>query len=170
MTAHTDQLKCRINDTFCWRFSVFCDVLSSVLTAVLCVAARRGGEGSGGGDGSQQIWSLSDSGERISQEEDGLHAHERLLQVLTESKLYSTSPDDSCTTSWVQYLPPWLILFTVSLRSRSHSVFSVTIHMKEITMDGEELVKIGKLNLVIIHFIQIWYVSCEKSLYFPFTK
>uniref|UniRef100_A0A8C8H9D3 Kinesin-like protein n=1 Tax=Oncorhynchus tshawytscha TaxID=74940 RepID=A0A8C8H9D3_ONCTS len=32
--------------------------------------------------------------------------------------------------------------------SRSHSVFSVTIHMKEITVDGEELVKIGKLNLV----------------------
>lgn len=32
--------------------------------------------------------------------------------------------------------------------SRSHSVFSVTIHMKEITMEGEELVKIGKLNLV----------------------
>uniref|UniRef100_A0AAR2KIA7 Kinesin-like protein n=1 Tax=Pygocentrus nattereri TaxID=42514 RepID=A0AAR2KIA7_PYGNA len=32
--------------------------------------------------------------------------------------------------------------------SRSHSVFSVTIHMKEITLDGEELVKIGKLNLV----------------------
>ncbi|KAM9365269.1 kinesin-like protein KIF11 isoform 1-T2 [Pholidichthys leucotaenia] len=32
--------------------------------------------------------------------------------------------------------------------SRSHSVFSVTIHMKEVTLDGEELVKIGKLNLV----------------------
>ncbi|KAM6956574.1 kinesin-like protein KIF11 [Aplochiton taeniatus] len=32
--------------------------------------------------------------------------------------------------------------------SRSHSVFSVTIHMKEITVEGEELVKIGKLNLV----------------------
>uniref|UniRef100_A0A674EYV8 Kinesin-like protein n=1 Tax=Salmo trutta TaxID=8032 RepID=A0A674EYV8_SALTR len=32
--------------------------------------------------------------------------------------------------------------------SRSHSVFSVTIHMKEITIEGEELVKIGKLNLV----------------------
>ncbi|XP_027442560.2 kinesin-like protein KIF11 isoform X1 [Zalophus californianus] len=32
--------------------------------------------------------------------------------------------------------------------SRSHSVFSVTIHMKETTTDGEELVKIGKLNLV----------------------
>lgn len=57
----------------------FC--LSSVLTAVSCVAARRGGEGSGGGDGSQQRWSLSDPGERISQEEDGVHAHERLLQV-----------------------------------------------------------------------------------------
>lgn len=35
--------------------------------------------------------------------------------------------------------------------SRSHSVFSVTIHMKETTIDGEELVKIGKLNLVSIH-------------------
>ncbi|XP_077351865.1 kinesin-like protein KIF11 isoform X3 [Festucalex cinctus] len=32
--------------------------------------------------------------------------------------------------------------------SRSHSVFSVTMHMKELTLDGEELVKIGKLNLV----------------------
>ncbi|KAJ3610125.1 hypothetical protein NHX12_022219 [Muraenolepis orangiensis] len=32
--------------------------------------------------------------------------------------------------------------------SRSHSVFSVTIHMKEVNLDGEELVKIGKLNLV----------------------
>ena len=29
--------------------------------------------------------------------------------------------------------------------SRSHSVFSVKIHMKETTVDGEELVKIGKL-------------------------
>lgn len=37
---------------------------------------------------------------------------------------------------------------TVALCSRSHSVFSVTIHMKEITLEGEELVKIGKLNLV----------------------
>ncbi|XP_017289753.1 kinesin-like protein KIF11 isoform X2 [Kryptolebias marmoratus] len=35
-----------------------------------------------------------------------------------------------------------------SYSSRSHSVFSVTIHMKEITLEGEELVKIGKLNLV----------------------
>uniref|UniRef100_G1RQ95 Kinesin-like protein KIF11 n=1 Tax=Nomascus leucogenys TaxID=61853 RepID=G1RQ95_NOMLE len=34
------------------------------------------------------------------------------------------------------------------IRNRSHSVFSVTIHMKETTIDGEELVKIGKLNLV----------------------
>ncbi|XP_032416779.1 kinesin-like protein KIF11 [Xiphophorus hellerii] len=32
--------------------------------------------------------------------------------------------------------------------SRSHSVFSVIIHMMKITLDGEELVKIGKLNLV----------------------
>ncbi|CAH1784140.1 unnamed protein product [Owenia fusiformis] len=32
--------------------------------------------------------------------------------------------------------------------SRSHSVFSVTLHMKENTIDGEELLKTGKLNLV----------------------
>lgn len=32
--------------------------------------------------------------------------------------------------------------------SRSHSVFSVAVSIKENTMDGEELLKIGKLNLV----------------------
>ena len=32
--------------------------------------------------------------------------------------------------------------------SRSHSVFSVTIHIKEVNVDGEELIKVGKLNLV----------------------
>ncbi|XP_053389919.1 kinesin-like protein KIF11-A, partial [Mercenaria mercenaria] len=32
--------------------------------------------------------------------------------------------------------------------SRSHSVFTVTIHTKENTIDGEELLKTGKLHLV----------------------
>ncbi|OTF79817.1 kinesin-like protein KIF11-like protein, partial [Euroglyphus maynei] len=32
--------------------------------------------------------------------------------------------------------------------SRSHSIFSITVHIKEVTFDGEEVVKIGKLNLV----------------------
>ncbi|KAF9919039.1 kinesin motor protein cin8 [Lobosporangium transversale] len=32
--------------------------------------------------------------------------------------------------------------------SRSHGVFSITVHVKEATDDGEELLKIGKLNLV----------------------
>jgi len=32
--------------------------------------------------------------------------------------------------------------------SRSHTIFSVTIHVKDTEIDGEELVKIGKLNLV----------------------
>jgi kinesin family member 11 len=32
--------------------------------------------------------------------------------------------------------------------SRSHSIFTVTIHMKETTTDGEDLMKVGKLNLV----------------------
>lgn len=34
--------------------------------------------------------------------------------------------------------------------SRSHTVFSVTVHIKESTLEGEELVKTGKLNLVSI--------------------
>lgn len=32
--------------------------------------------------------------------------------------------------------------------SRSHSIFSITIHIKEATPEGEELMKCGKLNLV----------------------
>ena len=32
--------------------------------------------------------------------------------------------------------------------SRSHSVFSVTVHIKESSIDGEEMLKTGKLNLV----------------------
>ena len=32
--------------------------------------------------------------------------------------------------------------------SRSHSVFTITIHIKETTMEGEDLLKVGKLNLV----------------------
>ncbi|XP_042464696.1 kinesin-like protein KIN-5A [Zingiber officinale] len=32
--------------------------------------------------------------------------------------------------------------------SRSHSIFSITIHIKEITPEGEEMIKSGKLNLV----------------------
>ncbi|KAG7036905.1 Kinesin-like protein KIN-5D [Cucurbita argyrosperma subsp. argyrosperma] len=32
--------------------------------------------------------------------------------------------------------------------SRSHSIFSITIHIKECTPEGEEMIKCGKLNLV----------------------
>ena len=32
--------------------------------------------------------------------------------------------------------------------NRSHTIFSITVHIKENTDDGEELMKIGKLNLV----------------------
>lgn len=32
--------------------------------------------------------------------------------------------------------------------SRSHCIFSITVHIKETTADGEELLKVGKLNLV----------------------
>lgn len=32
--------------------------------------------------------------------------------------------------------------------SRSHSVFAITVHIRENTLDGEELLKTGKLYLV----------------------
>ena len=32
--------------------------------------------------------------------------------------------------------------------SRSHTVFAITVHIKEPTVEGEELLKVGKLNLV----------------------
>lgn len=32
--------------------------------------------------------------------------------------------------------------------SRSHSIFSITVHIKEYTIEGEEMIKCGKLNLV----------------------
>ncbi|KAF9167120.1 kinesin motor protein cin8 [Actinomortierella ambigua] len=32
--------------------------------------------------------------------------------------------------------------------SRSHSIFAITVHIKEVADDGEELLKIGKMNLV----------------------
>ena len=44
--------------------------------------------------------------------------------------------------------------------SRSHSVFSVTVHMKESSIDGEEMVKTGKLNLV-SHFSALMNVPVD---------
>lgn len=32
--------------------------------------------------------------------------------------------------------------------SRSHSVFCILVHMREMSAEGEEVIKIGKLNLV----------------------
>ena len=41
-----------------------------------------------------------------------------------------------------------MTLYPFRADSRSHTVFSVTVHIKENTVDGEELLKTGKLNLV----------------------
>lgn len=32
--------------------------------------------------------------------------------------------------------------------SRSHSIFSITVHIKEVAREGEEVIRTGKLNLV----------------------
>lgn len=43
--------------------------------------------------------------------------------------------------------------------SRSHSVFSVTVHIKENSIEGEELLKTGKLNLVRFGVVIMAYMS-----------
>ena len=47
--------------------------------------------------------------------------------------------------------------------SRSHTVFTVTIHIKESSMDGEEMLKTGKLNLVSYVWKQEGLGGGEKS-------
>jgi kinesin family protein 11 len=50
--------------------------------------------------------------------------------------------------------------------SRSHSVFTITIHMKETTPEGEDVIKIGKLNLVDLagsENISRWGSSCRTE-------
>ncbi|KAJ3089082.1 kinesin motor protein cin8 [Quaeritorhiza haematococci] len=37
---------------------------------------------------------------------------------------------------------------SMDFASRSHCIFSITVHIKEATPDGEDLLKVGKLNLV----------------------
>lgn len=46
--------------------------------------------------------------------------------------------------------------------SRSHSVFSVTVHIKENSIEGEELLKTGKLNLVHYH------IQFHMGITFPY--
>src|ERR1700761_5113256 len=42
----------------------------------------------------------------------------------------------------------WFFIQLLNTCSRSHAVFSITIHSKEISTMGDDLLKIGKLNLV----------------------
>lgn len=48
----------------------------------------------------------------------------------------------------VNFSACYIIFFSFFKFSRSHSLFSITIHIKEATPEGEELIKCGKLNLV----------------------
>ncbi|PKA65766.1 125 kDa kinesin-related protein [Apostasia shenzhenica] len=66
---------------------------------------------------------------------------ETLLNKQSRLKLSSTSS--------LNLRIPILVSLMIFLRlSRSHSLFSITIHIKEATPEGEELIKCGKLNLV----------------------
>ena len=49
--------------------------------------------------------------------------------------------------------------------SRSHSVFSVTVHIKENSIEGEELLKTGKLNLVRHCSYTYIYMCMHTQLY-----
>jgi kinesin family protein 11 len=54
--------------------------------------------------------------------------------------------------------------------SRSHCIFSITVHIKETLDDGEEVIKIGKLNLVDLAGSENigrsgMYISYDQALY-----
>jgi kinesin family member 11 len=51
--------------------------------------------------------------------------------------------------------------------SRSHSVFSITIHIKECTPEGDEMIKSGKLNLVDLAGSENVSRSGAKDVSFP---
>ena len=66
-----------------------------------------------------------------------------------------------CVFMFLNSLLSEFLLNCFLIFSRSHSVFSVTIHIKENSVSGEELLKIGKLNLVSkipLHVLQENYV------------
>jgi kinesin family member 11 len=44
--------------------------------------------------------------------------------------------------------------------SRSHSVFCITVHIREYSADGEEVIKIGKLYLVCARFLLLAFDTC----------
>jgi kinesin family member 11 len=52
--------------------------------------------------------------------------------------------------------------------SRSHSVFCITVHIREISPDGEEVIKIGKLYLVrALHPWIAWFAR-HTPIFFSF--
>ena len=62
------------------------------------------------------------------------------------SRIIKCSMPKSCAFSSLYiYL---LISVPFCVNSRSHTIFSITVHIKEKSADGEELLKVGKINLV----------------------
>jgi len=53
-----------------------------------------------------------------------------------------------------------LCLFYALVGSRSHTLFMVTVHIRENSVDGEELLKTGKLNLVSFFSLCIISLDC----------
>ncbi|KAK1288108.1 hypothetical protein QJS10_CPB19g00413 [Acorus calamus] len=109
--------------------------------------------------------------ELYNEEITDLLGHEEISKVLLEEKQKKTLPlmEDGKGGVLVRGLEEEIVtsaneIFTLLERgsakrrtaetllnkqsSRSHSLFSITIHIKEATPEGEELIKCGKLNLV----------------------
>lgn len=68
---------------------------------------------------------------------------------LNKNSRYSSSLHFKSTSSYLFCAVSHNVCLFVSLCcSRSHCIFSITLHIKETTPEGEDLLKIGKLNLV----------------------
>ena len=54
--------------------------------------------------------------------------------------------------------------FSLCFCCRSHTVFAVTVHIKESTLSGEEVLRIGKLNLVDLAGSENAYALVDNTL------
>ncbi|XP_014668167.1 PREDICTED: kinesin-like protein KIF11-B [Priapulus caudatus] len=93
------------------------------------------------------LLSSSDNGQRMRIFEDSAKKGSVVIQGLEEIAVMNKDEVYNIMERGAMKRQTAATLMNAS-SSRSHSVFSITIHIKENTVDGEELLKTGKLNLV----------------------
>ncbi|XP_054007710.1 kinesin-like protein Klp61F isoform X1 [Hylaeus anthracinus] len=93
------------------------------------------------------LLSTNDDGSKIKLYEDTSKKGAVIIHGLEEITIHSKSEVHKFLQMGLERRQTATTLMNAS-SSRSHTVFSITVHMKENTPEGEEVLKTGKLNLV----------------------